>query len=157
MPAAKPQRFSPARLRAIRIVRWLSLPLAAFILVVPTREVYKEWALRKGSARFPATIIEVTSNNSSHTRLPVYQYDLWVSYLPDERANVRVISHRQLHPKDSIRLLRNPGSGRLEVDPFPESWWIVGGVVAVGALFVISIFFLAGAVLRDQNSGRVPV
>jgi hypothetical protein len=129
------------------------LPVAIAVLVFPVWTVYREWRDRAPAPRLPATIAKIFVNRSSGTRLPIHDYELWVHYPPDEWTELRTMSYRQYRVADAIFLLRNPKTGRLEVDPFPD-WWIVGGLLSAFSMLPFLLFFLSSAVLRQQRAKR---
>lgn len=145
--------ISPARRRAIQVVRWISPPLAVFCVAGPIWALVSDYRHHTGMIPVDAKVLSATLRAAGTKDIGTV-YNSYVQYTVAGRIihdNVTIsVSLRRLSAGDTIRLFVDPKMGRAEDSTLPDSWALValGGLASL--FFVMIGFRYSGAVLREK-------
>jgi hypothetical protein len=146
--------LSPARRKAATAIRWLSVPLAAFVAVAPVYLLRSEYRRDADKIATPATVLDARVVSTSRVTT---EWEVYVRYPVggvSTENSVRVWSRNDLDPGDRITLLVDPATGDAEDDARTMSW-----VMAISGWIVAAFLWLAGfremgAMLRRDRESR---
>jgi len=136
-----------------KVIRWLSLPLAAVAIAAPLASLHSVYDHYAGKVLELAEVLE-SRVARARSRGSGATYDLYVRYRWAGRPvenNVRVTSFRSIHRRDHVRLLIDPRTGDAEDDLRSESWIMVGWGALAATFFVIVGFVAMGRALRRKK------
>jgi hypothetical protein len=147
--------LSPARRKVARVIRWLSLPLAAFVIAVPVmsmQALYREYA---GKTLISADIVESELTRSGSRGMGA-QYELYVRYKFGDhivRNHLRVLVSSFSSPRagGKIDLFVDPKTGGIQDDARSAAWFgVILGAVGGGLLILVG-FVATGKMLRAPD------
>jgi hypothetical protein len=137
------------------VIRWLSLPLAAFVAIAPIWLLTSEY--QRAAKKIPtvATILDARVVNAARI---MTEWEIYARY-PVRGANtensVHVWASSDLHAGDTVTLLVDPTTGDAEYDTRGMSWLMAVSGMIVATFFVLVGFGKMGAMLkRDRESRR---
>lgn len=153
MPFVAPPALSPARKTTLRVLRWFSLPLAAFVIAASAWSILSVYRQYSGKVLTPSRIIESTLTRAGKRGLGT-EYNLYVEYRVGNRAvhnNIRVMvnSFRSMSPGNTIELFVDPATGQAEQDVRLTSWFGLLLAVMGATLLVLICFVATGRMLRS--------
>jgi uncharacterized protein DUF3592 len=153
MPLVAPPALSPARKTTLRILRWLSLPLAAFVVAGAAWTTVKVYQQYSGKVLTQARIIDSTLTRAGKRGLGT-EYNLYVEYRVGNRAvhnNIRVMvnSFRSMRPGNTIELFVDPETGQAQQDVRLAAWFGLLLAAAGATILVLICFVAAGRMLRS--------
>jgi hypothetical protein len=147
-------RLSAARRRTALAIRWLSIPLAAVVVIAPLWSL--RWEYQRSADLIPttATVLDARVTNAARVSS---EWEIYARYpvrgKPVENS-VRVWSNFDLDKGDTITLLVDPATGDAEYDARGMAWLIAAFGAILAAFFVLAGFRAMGAMLRRDRRLR---
>ena len=144
---------SAKRKTNLKVIRWLSLPMAAFVVIAPAWSAYDMAERYSRMVHTGAYIIESKLWRAGSRGLGV-EWDLYVRYpieggrQVESNLRVRLNSFRDPRPGQKISVFVDPKSHRAEDDLRLESYCFAGLGLLGGALVYGVGFYATGKVLR---------
>jgi len=136
-----PTRMSPGRRRMAIAIRWLSLPLAAALVLASTWSLRAEYQRTAHLLPTAATVIEARVVSTSRVTT---EWDVYVRYPVRGQSvenSVRVWTPFDLDRGDTITLLVDPDTGHAQ-DDLRGMAWLLAIVGLLSALFMVLVGFV---------------
>jgi hypothetical protein len=143
--------LSATRRRSAIAIRWLSLPLAAFVAIAPLWSLRSEYQRSKHLIPTIATVLDARAVSASRVTTEWEAYVRYPVRGQSTENSVRVWTHFDLDKGDAITLLVDPDTGDAEDDTRSMGWIMVIAGLIVGAFFLLIGFRQMGVMLRRDR------
>jgi hypothetical protein len=135
-------------------IRWLSLPLAAFVVIAPTWALHSEYLRAERLIPTSATVLDARVASTSRVTT---EWEVYVRYPVRGQStenSVRVWTPFDVDKGDTITLLVDPATGDAEDDVRGMSWIMAIAGLIIAAFFVLAGFWQMGVMLRRDRESR---
>jgi hypothetical protein len=147
-------RLSATRRRTAIAIRWLSLPLAAFVTIAPLWSLRTDYQRAEHMILTPATVLDARVESAARTTTEWEAYVRYSVHGESVENSVTVWTPFDLDKGDTIKLLVDPVTGDAEDDVRVSSWLMVICGLIAAAFFVLVGFWQMGVMLRRDRESR---
>jgi hypothetical protein len=148
--------LSVPRRRMLRVVHWISLPLALFCLGGPLWSLVTDYQRYVGKTPVQARVLSARVSSPRSHGSPA-NYEVEVRYPVDNHLferRLEVTTYGLLKASDTVQIFVDRQTGNAVDDGRFGSWVVVGWGILGAIFFVLAGFRYSGNLLQEQHSAR---